>query len=107
MFKAFFQGPFFSVMRRTAFLWLYYACIPIAIGICQLLRRLLFPGLPAAIAVIIVDVILILATRHIHLIWRIRTVVFPKEELPYVRPLFALIPIQLVFVCVSMVIVFL
>ena len=107
MFKSFLQGPFFSVMRRTAFLWLYYACIPIAIGLCYLLRCLLFPGLPAAIVVMIVDVILLLATRRIHLIWRIRTVLFPKEELPYVQPLFALIPIQLAFVGLSMVIIFL
>lgn len=107
MLKSFFHGPIFSVMRKTAPLWLYYACIPMAIGLCWLLRRLLFPSLPAAIAVLFVNIILVFATYHIYRIWRARTVLFPKEKLPYVQPLFALIPMQLVFVGVATVIVFL
>ena len=107
MHRSFFHGPLFSVMRKTAALWLYYACIPAALGLCWLLRSLLFPSLPAAIAVVIVNVILLFATHHIYRIWQVRAVLFPKEELPYIQALFVLIPVQLVFVCVSTVMVLL
>lgn len=107
MFKSFFHGPIFSALCKTAFLWLFYACIPVAIGLCWMIRRLLLPGLPAAIVVFIINVLLISATYQIYRIWQVRAVLFKTEELPYVQPLFWLIPIQLAFVVVSTIIVLL
>lgn len=107
MLKSFSHGPIISDIRKTALLWLYYARIPVIIGLCLLLRSLLLPSLPAAIPVLIVNVLLLFATYHIYRIWRVLALLFPKEELPCVQPLFALIPMQLVFVAVSTVMVFL
>ena len=107
MLKSFSHGPIISAIRKTALLWLYYARIPVIIGLCLLLRSSLFPSMPAAISVLLVNVILLFATYHIYRIWRVRALLFPKEDLPCVQPLFALIPMQLVFVGVSTVIVFL
>ena len=98
-------APILSLMRKTAGLWVYYALIPVVILALWLIRTLLFPELPAAVAFLAVDVLLILSVRWLCKLWQDRKQIFTPEEEAHTFPLFMLIPAQIVFIVVSAVMV--